>query len=125
MTRAARAGPAGKLPLHVRAMRRLSARGLPQPVCSVTVESGIAVPAGDGTKLLTDHYIPRTHGPRRNAMIRPKSVAAHARRLDRARRNCDLGSGPISGMACQNQRSSRRYGVPGGVPLGALSSKLR
>jgi len=53
----------GRLPRHVRMLLRLSARGLPRPVCDVAVERDIAVPAGDGVPLLTDHYIPLTDGP--------------------------------------------------------------
>jgi putative CocE/NonD family hydrolase len=66
---AARA-PAGKLPFRIRAMRRLSARGTPKPVCSVTVARGIAVPASDGVTLLTDHYIPLADGPRPTLLLR-------------------------------------------------------
>jgi putative CocE/NonD family hydrolase len=58
-----RPGTAGRLPFHVRAMRRLSARGLPGPVCGVAVEHRIEVPAADGVALLTDHYVPLTEGP--------------------------------------------------------------
>jgi len=45
-------------------MLRLSRRDLPEPVCSVAVERGIEVPAGDGVTLLTDHYVPLIDGPR-------------------------------------------------------------
>jgi putative CocE/NonD family hydrolase len=61
---------ARKLPLHLRALRRLSARGMPDPVCEVMVEHGIAVPAGDGVPLLTDHYLPLTDGQCPTLVIR-------------------------------------------------------
>ena len=64
MTRSAAPAPAGRLPLRVRAMHRLSGHGLPKPVCSVAVAQRIAVPAGDGVPLLTDHYIPLVRVPR-------------------------------------------------------------
>jgi hypothetical protein len=46
---------AERLPRHVRVLLRLSRRELPEPVCQVAVERGIAVPAADGVPLLTDH----------------------------------------------------------------------
>lgn len=70
MAGSAHPGPAGKLPLHVRALRRLAARGVPKPACSVAVEKGIAVPASDGIPLLTDHYLPLADGPRPTLLIR-------------------------------------------------------
>ena len=70
MTNSAHPRAAGKLPLLVRAMRRLSARGLPRPVCAVAVEPRIAVPAADGSRLLTDHYIPLTGKPAPTLLIR-------------------------------------------------------
>lgn len=63
-------GAARKLPVPVRVMRRLSARGLPPPVCEVAVETGIGVPAGDGVTLLTDHYLPLLAGPQPTLLIR-------------------------------------------------------
>src|ERR1019366_3370296 len=60
----------GRLPRHVRVMLRLSGRGLPEPVCSVAVERGIGVPAGDGVTLLTDHYRPLIDGPRPTLLVR-------------------------------------------------------
>jgi uncharacterized protein len=68
--RAARTGRAAKLSPRVRMMRRLSARGLPAPVCSVAVEPRIGVPAGDGITLVTDHYLPLVDGPRPTLLIR-------------------------------------------------------
>ena len=70
MTGTGSPGKAGRLPVHVRAMRRLSARGLPGPVCEVAVQHRIAVPAGDGVPLLTDHYIPLADGPFPALLIR-------------------------------------------------------
>jgi putative CocE/NonD family hydrolase len=51
-------------------MLRLSRRDLPEPVCSVAVERGIEVPAGDGVTLLTDHYVPLIDGPRPTLLVR-------------------------------------------------------
>ena len=65
-----RPGTAGRLPFHVRVMRRLSARGLPGPVCRVAVERRIEVPAADGVPLLTDHYVPLMEGPCPALLIR-------------------------------------------------------
>ncbi|MHB1875699.1 MAG: CocE/NonD family hydrolase, partial [Streptosporangiaceae bacterium] len=65
-----RAGSARRLPLRVRLMTRLSGRGLPGPVCQVAVERGIAVPAGDGVLLLTDHYVPLTREPAPTLLVR-------------------------------------------------------
>jgi uncharacterized protein len=70
MKGAGRPGRARKLAFHVRALRRLSARGLPDPVCRVAVDRRIAVPAGDGVPLLTDHYIPLADGPCPTLLIR-------------------------------------------------------
>jgi len=63
-------GKARKLPLHVRALRRLAASGRLDPRCEVAVERRIAVPAGDGVPLLTDHYIPLTDGPCPTLLVR-------------------------------------------------------
>jgi putative CocE/NonD family hydrolase len=70
MARPASPGPPGRLPLRVRAMRALSSHRTPKPVCSVAVQPRIAVPAGDGVVLLTDHYIPQTDGPAPTLLIR-------------------------------------------------------
>lgn len=70
MTGSASHGSARRLPVHVRALRRLSARGLPGPVCRVAVEDRIAVPASDGVPLLTDHYIPLADGPCPTLLVR-------------------------------------------------------
>lgn len=59
-----------KLPRHVRLMLRLSRRDLPAPVCGVTVERAIEVPAGDGVVLLTDHYRPQLAGPAPTLLVR-------------------------------------------------------
>ncbi len=61
---------AGPLPWHVRLMVRLARRQLPAPVCGVSVERRIAVPAGDGATLLTDHYRPLAEGPHPALLIR-------------------------------------------------------
>lgn len=61
---------AGRLPGHVRVMRRLSGRGLPRPVCDVGLERGIAVPAADGVPLITDHYVPLSGGPWPTLLVR-------------------------------------------------------
>lgn len=70
MTGTGSPGKAGRLPVHVRALRRLSARGLPGPLCRVAVQHRIAVPAGDAVPLLTDHYIPLADGPFPTLLIR-------------------------------------------------------
>lgn len=71
MARPDRPGTAGRLPFHVRVMRRLSARrGLPDPVCRVAVQQRIEVPAADGVPLLTDHYVPLADGPCPALLIR-------------------------------------------------------
>lgn len=61
---------AGRLPFHVRVLRRLSARGLPGPVCRVALDRRIPVPAADGVALLTDHYIPLADGPCPTLLVR-------------------------------------------------------
>jgi hypothetical protein len=66
----ARSPAAGRLPAHVRVMRRLSGRGLPRPVCDVGLERGIAVPAADGVPLITDHYVPLSGGPWPTLLVR-------------------------------------------------------
>ncbi|HEX5295025.1 MAG TPA: CocE/NonD family hydrolase [Streptosporangiaceae bacterium] len=60
----------GRLPVHVRVMRRLSGRDLPGPVCDVGLERGIAVPAADGVPLITDHYVPLAGGPWPTLLVR-------------------------------------------------------
>ena len=67
---AAEAAHGGPLPRHVRLLVRLARRQLPAPVCEVSVQRGIAVPAGDGITLLTDHYRPLTAGPHPALLIR-------------------------------------------------------
>jgi hypothetical protein len=59
-----------KLPRHVRLLLRRSRRDLPAPVCEVTVERAIAVPADDGITLLTDHYRPQLAGPAPTLLVR-------------------------------------------------------
>ena len=67
----AEAGHAQPLPRHVRFLARVARRELPAaPVCAVSVERGIAVPAGDGVALLTDHYRPLAEGPHPTVLIR-------------------------------------------------------
>jgi putative CocE/NonD family hydrolase len=51
-------------------MRRLPARGLPDPVCRVAVQHRIEVPAANGVPLLTDHYIPLADGPCPTLLVR-------------------------------------------------------
>src|SRR5579862_3273961 len=63
MTRSGSSGTARKLPLHLRALRRLAAPGSLDPVCEVAVVRRIEVPASDGMPLLTDHYLPLTDAP--------------------------------------------------------------
>ena len=58
------------LPRHVRVMRRIPGRGLPEPLCAVAVEPGIEVPAGDGVTMLTDHYIPLAAGTWPTLLVR-------------------------------------------------------
>ncbi len=70
MTGTAHSGSRSKLPFLVRVMRRVSARSLPAPMCSVAVETGIDVPARDGVMLRTDHYIPLAGGPRPTLLVR-------------------------------------------------------
>src|SRR5712691_4121970 len=70
MTRSATFRPAHKLPLGVRAMARLGARGTPDPICDVLVESGLEVAAPGGIALITDHYIPQLPGPRPTLLVR-------------------------------------------------------
>jgi predicted acyl esterase len=83
---------AGRLPPHVRVMRRLSGRGLPPPVCDVGVERGIGVPAADGVPLITDHYVPLSGGPWPTLLVRwPVALLA---RLAAARRRAGLASRP-------------------------------
>lgn len=65
-----RPGRAHKLPLRVRALRRLPTPGRLDPACEVVVEQGIAVPAGDGVPLLTDHYIPLMDEPCPTLLVR-------------------------------------------------------
>ncbi len=61
---------ARKLPRRVRVMRRISRRGLPEPVYAVAVEPGLEVPAGDGVTLRADHYIPLAAGSAPTLLVR-------------------------------------------------------
>ena len=61
---------AERLPRHARMLLRLSRRQLPGPVCSVVVERGIEVPAGDGVSLVTDHYRPVLDEPCPTLLVR-------------------------------------------------------
>ncbi len=70
MARSAAFRPAHKLPLRVRAMVRLGARGMPEPLCEVAVESGLEVPAPGGIVLIADHYIPLLPGPQPTLLVR-------------------------------------------------------
>jgi len=67
---AAEAARAGALPRHVRLLVRMARRQLGDPVCAVSVERGIAVPAGDGAALLADHYRPLAAGPHPTLLVR-------------------------------------------------------
>lgn len=61
------------LPRHVRFWMRMSRRDLrdlPPPECAVRVDAGLAVPAGDGVPLITDHYIPQVTAPRPTVLVR-------------------------------------------------------
>jgi putative CocE/NonD family hydrolase len=60
----------GPLPRHVRLLVRMARRQLPAPVCGVSVERGIAVPASDGITLLTDHYRPLAAAPHPTLLVR-------------------------------------------------------
>jgi len=66
----ARNGPRRALPLHIRLLRRASARTLPAPVCGVALETGLEVPVADGVTLLADHFIPLTGGPGPTLLVR-------------------------------------------------------
>ena len=64
------AGGGRGLRRRTRALLRLSARNLPAPACGVAVERGLAVPAGDGVTLVTDHYIPLAGEPAPTLLVR-------------------------------------------------------
>jgi hypothetical protein len=51
-------------------MSRRDLRDLPPPECAVRVDAGLAVPAGDGVPLITDHYIPQVATPRPTVLVR-------------------------------------------------------
>jgi uncharacterized protein len=70
VTGRAQAGQPGALPRHVRLMLAMARRQLPEPLCGVTVERGIEVPAADGVPLLTDHYAPLIDGDRPTLLVR-------------------------------------------------------
>lgn len=61
--------PAGKPPLASRLMRS-TWRGLPAARHEVGVERGLAVPAADGSPLVTDHYFPRAGGDFPTLLVR-------------------------------------------------------
>jgi uncharacterized protein len=61
--------PSGKPPLSAR-MLRSTWRGLPAKRYSVGWEPGLAVPAADGSPLLTDHYFPRAAGDFPTLLVR-------------------------------------------------------
>jgi len=61
---------AERLPRHARMLLRLSRRQLPAPICPVVVERGVEVPAGDGVRLIADHYRPVIDGPRPTLLVR-------------------------------------------------------
>ena len=61
---------AAKLPRHVRFFTRGSRKGLPAPVCAVTVERGIRIPMPDGTHQVADRYIPQVGEPCPTLLVR-------------------------------------------------------
>ncbi|MEU0393974.1 CocE/NonD family hydrolase [Streptomyces sp. NPDC006208] len=69
MTTATYHSSAKKPPLHARAMRR-SLRGLPPKLHDIAYESGLVVPAADGSALLTDHYFPLDDGDFPSLLVR-------------------------------------------------------
>jgi putative CocE/NonD family hydrolase len=70
MTQPATMAREEQLPRHVRFLLRRSRRDLPAPICTVTVERALEVPAGDGITLLTDHYRPQRPGPLPTLLVR-------------------------------------------------------
>ncbi|MEU9117204.1 CocE/NonD family hydrolase [Streptomyces sp. NPDC048483] len=69
MTTATHHSSAQKPPLLARAMRR-TFRGLPPKLHDVAYEPGLAVPAADGSTLLTDHYFPLADGDFPTLLVR-------------------------------------------------------
>lgn len=63
------APPADRPPLSAR-MLRATWRGLPAKRHAVGWEPGLAVPAADGSPLLTDHYFPRAEGDFPTLLVR-------------------------------------------------------
>ncbi|MEW2128940.1 CocE/NonD family hydrolase [Streptomyces sp. NPDC005435] len=59
----------GRPPLSARLLRAVF-RGLPAKRHAVGCERGLAVPAGDGSPLLTDHYFPRAEGDFPTLLVR-------------------------------------------------------
>jgi putative CocE/NonD family hydrolase len=70
VTRGSMTEPGRPLPRSVRLLRRLSSKDVPVPVCGVTVDYAIGVPAADGSRLLADHYIPAIAEPRPTILVR-------------------------------------------------------
>ncbi|WP_328691882.1 CocE/NonD family hydrolase [Streptomyces caniferus] len=69
MTTATHHPSAKKPPLSTRAMRRVL-RGLPPKRHDIAYEPGLAVPAADGSTLLTDHYFPLADGDFPTLLVR-------------------------------------------------------
>lgn len=67
--RPAWAQPSGKPPLSSR-MMRATWRGLPAKRYEAGWEPGLAVPAADGSPLITDHYFPRAQGDFPTLLVR-------------------------------------------------------
>ncbi|WP_419248799.1 CocE/NonD family hydrolase [Streptomyces melanogenes] len=61
--------PSGKPPLSAR-MMRATWRRLPAKLHDVGWEPGLAVPAADGSPLITDHYFPRAEGDFPTLLVR-------------------------------------------------------
>ena len=70
MTQTATTAREEQLPRRVRFLLRRSRRDLPAPLCAVTVERDLEVPADDGISLLTDHYRPQLAGPVPTLLVR-------------------------------------------------------
>ncbi|MFF3213670.1 CocE/NonD family hydrolase [Streptomyces sp. NPDC002886] len=69
VTRTAWTPPSGKPPLASRLMRA-TWKGLPARRHAVGWEPGLAVPAADGSPLITDHYFPRAEGDFPTLLVR-------------------------------------------------------
>lgn len=63
-------GTGHALPRRVRIQLRAARRQLPAPLCGVSVERSIEVPASDGITLMTDHYRPLAAGLHPTLLVR-------------------------------------------------------